>query len=281
MKYYRRFVVRSFTILVCLLFSFSVLAEKNKHHHQPSVFEVTPLNSPVKESTAKFQLKLPAGFEVDKIQVKLKDAQDIFDRKTPKLENVSIANNIFSVSVSKLPPGFYRLYVKVWDKKNKGEHDFKTKFHDYVRFVIDESLQVPMPDSEKNNATVAGIDSDGDGIRDDIQRYINENFSSDPKIKMGARQYAKDQQMTLLSVNDKNASILATRKKLDSLDCLGYVAKDQMTRISKKLEGQLYNTKDRLYARIKVSQNFNGQSFMLPETIEDEKALCDFNPDIF
>lgn len=263
-------------MLFCLLISFSALTDnKGKpEYHQPSVFEVVPLNSPVKESAAKFQLKLPTGFEVDKIQVKLKDAKDLFDRKKTKFENTSVSNNILSVSVSKLPPGFYRLYVKVWDKKNKGEHYFKSKHHDYVRFVIDESLQVPMPDPAKNNATVAGVDSDNDGIRDDIQRWINETYTSEPKAKLAMKQYATSYQLELTTVDNKEQSIQAIFNSTDADQCLkGMIGLDSAIEARDKLIGRYLNTKARLAAEKKADLNFHGQGGVAPD---NQLALCQF-----
>lgn len=272
--------MKRFTVLVCFLFSFSVLADnKNK---APSLFEVIPLNSPVKGSNARFSLKLPSGFEVDKVKVKLVNANDL-NKDQKKFEDINVVNNNeLNVGVSELPPGFYRLYVKVWDKKNKSEHDFKTKFHDFVRFVIDESLQVPMPDPKKNDATIGGVDSDNDGIRDDIQRFINEAYASDPKTKLAAKQAAMATQLELLNVNNKEISILAVRKKLTSLDCLALIAGSKKgILIRKSIESQLLNTKDRLYADVKSNENFSGQGYEMPLTMEEKKASCDFNFDNF
>jgi hypothetical protein len=268
--------VRSYFVLMCLLISFSAFAD------QLSILEVVPLNSPVKGSLARFSLKLPPGFEVDKVKVKLVNANDL-NQDQKNFEEIKILNtNQLIMGISKLPPGFYRLYVKVWDKKNKAEHDFKTKFHDFVRFVIDESKQVPMPDSKKNAATIAGIDSDNDGIRDDIQRFINENYVQEVKTLMAVKQIARAMQLDLLSVNDKDVSILAGRKMLNSNDCLAFILGTRNKAvIRKKIEGQLHNTKNRLYANIKANENFSGQSYELPGTLEEEKATCDFNPDNF
>lgn len=79
-------------------------------------------------------------------------------------------------------------------KKNKNEHLYRAKFLDYVRFIVDRSIEVPKPDSKKNNATIGGVDSDNDGIRDDVQRYINENYSDILRKKYAVRQLASSYQ---------------------------------------------------------------------------------------
>jgi len=279
--------VRSFTTLVCLLFSFSVFADKNKHHHQPSVFEVIPLNSPVKGSTAKFSLKLPTGFEVDKVKVKLVNANDL-KKDQKKFEDITVTGNELNVGVSKLPPGFYRLYVKVWDKKNKAEHDFKTKFHDFVRFVIDESLQVPLPSEKENNKTLAGVDSDGDGIRDDIQRIINETFANKPNTKLAAKQLALAAQADLLQSIDVASTIIAMDKYSEALYCMDWVSPSATSQFSKKLTTLMRNTELRIKKSLQADQFYHGQgkakSILVLERADprthsekDYSPLCDFN----
>lgn len=268
-------LLRSFFVLVSLLFNFNVLA---KDKLQPSVFEVTPINSPVKGSTAKFSLILPQGFEVDKVKVKLVNANDL-KKDHKKFEDISVTGNELNVGVSKLPPGFYRLYVKVWDKKNKSEHDFKTKFHDFVRFVIDESLQVPMPDSKKNNATLAGIDSDSDGIRDDIQRYINETYANKPNIKLAAKQIAIALQLLTTSAYDVASTTASMAKYDEAYACFAWVNRPEARTGYKKLNIMMVNTELRVKQDMASDQFFHGGSS--PDSVVhlpfgQEHTLCDF-----
>lgn len=268
--------MRILFLLTVITLSISAQA-KDKSKFEPSVFEITPLNSPVKGQVAKFKFKLPAGFEVDKVKVKLVNANDL-KKDQKNFGNAEVVNNELSVSVSKLPPGFYRLYVKVWDKKNKSEHDFKTMFHDYVRFVVDESMQVPMPDPKKNDATVAGVDSDNDGIRDDIQRWINETLSNVPNENLAAKQVARSMQTELLSIHDKSVSVLASFETMKANDCLAFVAGlDKEAIIRKKIEGQLLNTKDRIYASLKSEEHFHNQEYEIPSTRDEKEATCAFS----
>lgn len=55
----------------------------------------------------------------------------------------------------------------------------------------------PAPDPDANDETVAGIDSDGDGVRDDVQRFIAQEFGSDPDAHALAIEFAKTQQAAL------------------------------------------------------------------------------------
>lgn len=264
--------------------SFLTWADSNKHHNTPSVFDIIPLNSPIKESTAKFLLKVPNGFDMDEVKYKVKNASRLFEKDKPH-QKINLVDGPqgkeLHITVSKLPPGFYQLYVKVKDKKNK-EHEFKTKYKDHAMFVVDSSLQVPMPNEKENDKTVAGVDSDNDGIRDDVQRWINEEFSAQPKVKMAMRQLAMGRQLDLLSVSNKEQSIIASNKYLNDAICLSsIVGIDQKSKLNRELDSKLLNTKDRLYADNKANANFSGQAWDLPNTPEGKKALCAFDPDSF
>lgn len=244
-----------------------------------SILDVIPLNSPVKESTAKFLLKVPTGFEIDEIRYKVKNASRLFEKDKP-YEKIDLINGPqgkeLHVAVSKLPPGFYQLFVKVKDKKNK-EYEFKNKYKDHAMFVIDSSLQMPMPNERENNKTIGGVDSDGDGIRDDIQSWIDERYSSLPNVKLALRQIAIGKQFELLSVDNKEQSIIASRKILNNSICLTVIVGiDAKGKIEDELYSKILNTKERHQANTKSNVNFSGQIFELPQR-EVRSSLCDFN----
>lgn len=293
-------------IVACVLFSSVVVAGKNdkkqkevhsknkerdygkkkivkpKHHPIPeSVFDVIPQNSPVKESIAKFLIKLPKGFDVDEASYQIKNAGKIFYKPKgyQKVELISGAEGKeLRINVSKLPPGFYQLLVKIKDRSKK-EHHFKTKYKDHAMFVIDSSLEVPMPDEKKNNATLLGIDSDNDGIRDDVQRWINENLKEQPEeLKLAYRQYAIAMQTALPTSNDKEASIQASHATLRAQVCLykvgdeiGIESKDQIE-TRKKIKMLLLNTKERIKAELMADKNFHGQTV----SVLPKEETCNF-----
>lgn len=73
-----------------------------------------------------------------------------------------------------------------------------------ARTVINGHPVPPMPDPKINNATVAGVDSDNNGIRDDLDRYIAEKFGNDPVMFPIARAHAKVFQDVFNSPTPKN-----------------------------------------------------------------------------
>lgn len=253
-----------------------------KHKANPEcIFDVIPLNSPVKESIARFLIKTPERFDIDEVSYQIKNSGRIFE-KPRDYQRINLVDGAegkeLRINVSKLPPGFYQLLVKIKDRSHK-VHQFKSKFKDHAMFVIDQTMEVPMPDPKKNDATIGGVDSDNDGIRDDIQRWINEEFSSQPKVKAAMKQIAMARQLDLLSVDDKQKSIEAGRKMLDANECIVFIyGLEGGFRLIRELKSKYLNTKERLYAEIKANSNFSGQAYASPKG-DLIKNLCTFDPD--
>lgn len=58
----------------------------------------------------------------------------------------------------------------------------------------------PMPDKAENDATVAGIDKNNNGIRDDVELAIFKRYPNDKKTRAAALQYTMSEQMYLTRV---------------------------------------------------------------------------------
>ncbi len=57
-----------------------------------------------------------------------------------------------------------------------------------------------VPDQAENDATVAGIDTNNNGIRDDVELAIFAKYPNSPQIRAAALQYAMAEQMYLTRV---------------------------------------------------------------------------------
>jgi hypothetical protein len=170
--------------------------------------------------------------------------------------------------------------VKVKGKDQKGnlkKTDYKNVYHDFVKFVVSHPHTVAMPDPKKNAATLLGIDSDKDGIRDDIQLWIDSKSTS-PKINLALRQYAKAITATFINKDDKNLSILATLEALRANDCHGNLqlasgtSPQDIRKLHSELNAQFLNTRERIKANFQIEDNFHGQ---LIGEVPAETA-CDF-----
>lgn len=239
--------------------------------YDPSEFVVIDLNSPVKGPIALFQIQSPPGFEIDTLRVRLVKSNDL-KGNNKNFEVIKVEGGRFSINVVKLPPGFYKLHVQVKDKKAQ-EHTYRSKYHDYVRVVIDDSVEVPWPDPVKNNATISGVDSDNDGIRDDVQRFINLKYANNLKMKLAAKQFATYLQQVLLTIQDKQTNIEMMKKEINSYICWDGISPTDSNKNSKELVAKIVNTKERAVAHKKADLNFHGQVTTLPDS---DLIFCDF-----
>ncbi|MEA3418342.1 MAG: hypothetical protein U9Q90_02995 [Campylobacterota bacterium] len=113
----------------------------------------------------------------------------------------------------------------------------------------------PEPDPTVNNATLLGVDVNGNGVRDDAERYIYQRFSRDPdypKTKVAiAMQYAKAYQF-IIANDPKNAFDNKSYKKMDyALDCKWYWYDNATKKLNlSSLEGSIAGTKFRLQNKI-------------------------------
>lgn len=105
-----------------------------------------------------------------------------------------------------------------------------------TRTVINGHPVPPMPDPKINNTTIKGVDSDNDGIRDDINRAIAEMFGNDPKHDEVVA-YEKAFEYAL-----SNPSPANTIRALDEADCI--------LKFYKLPNGQMTMQPDSLYKKM-------------------------------
>lgn len=66
----------------------------------------------------------------------------------------------------------------------------KKKLGESQSFIVDGNVEPEFPDEELNNETVLGVDSNRDGVRDDLEIFINRN-ARDKNERLALRQYVK------------------------------------------------------------------------------------------
>jgi hypothetical protein len=90
--------------------------------------------------------------------------------------------------------------------------------------VIDGHVLPPEPDPAVNNSTLLGVDVNGNGVRDDVERYIYHRFSQEefPRTKIAiAMQYGRALQKIL--VDPEHAYENETYRHMDNAhDCKWY-----------------------------------------------------------
>lgn len=144
--------------------------------------------------------------------------------------------------------------------------------------VVDDGL--PPDPGEAGKATIAGIDSDGDGVRDDIQRYIAQTYPDSEKARAVLTQYAKIIQKQILDADSKELSMQHADEGGRVMDCGDYLLDiDVYGKMSDELDAVTLNTDERTKAYFKYDSQLGGEVFSgLPD---DERASgCDFDSDL-
>ena len=78
----------------------------------------------------------------------------------------------------------------------------------------------PEPDQKENNATLAGVDSNQNGIRDDVERAIYFKYKDNQRITIAALQYAKELQMEFTEVYNSETLIAVIQEEGRGFGCV-------------------------------------------------------------
>jgi hypothetical protein len=114
--------------------------------------------------------------------------------------------------------------------------------------------------STSGEEALLGEDKDNNGVRDDIDEWINKTYKTHDQ-RTAATLKAKYNRLALKFHKDKEKSNQYTHKALDLSNCLANLVKD-FKLWSKRLDSYhllTYNTRERLKAYTIVNSNFSGQ----------------------
>jgi hypothetical protein len=127
--------------------------------------------------------------------------------------------------------------------------------------------------------TLAGIDSDGDGVRDDVQRYIILTYPQSEKLRMGLNQEARAIQKLVLDSANKNQALSDSNTELDAGICL--LGLSNGVKAGRPLDDQLHsvalNTIARIKAYLTADSLTSGSAYTLPN-LGDRLTRCSFDP---
>jgi hypothetical protein len=137
-------------------------------------------------------------------------------------------------------------------------------------------IPLPPDPGEAGKLTIEGIDSDGDGVRDDVQRWIVLSFPDQPAIRAGLRQFAIAQQRALLDAESEELALINRDEKDRARGCLAAIAGlHEGYRYFTSLEAQMLNTRARSLAYIQYDSHLRGHVFHLTDVT---LGMCDFDP---
>jgi hypothetical protein len=136
-----------------------------------------------------------------------------------------------------------------------------------------QSPKVLPPDpGAAGRLTVEGIDSDEDGVRDDVQIFIDSTWA-DPATRAACTQLSKAFQDFLIAGSDQPTALAAAVSLNQAIDCVYAVDPGDFGGIVDRVEAVLVNTELRTRAYVRAGAVISGGSFAV-STIADNAASC-------
>jgi hypothetical protein len=137
---------------------------------------------------------------------------------------------------------------------------------------------LPPDPGEAGKTTLGGIDSDDDGLRDDIQRYIFLHFTDSAKTRAALRQAALALQNIILNSPDEAGALRNTELEARASECIRYICPDDGRRIDNMLLAEFLNTEARSRAYLAYDAKLSGHVFGTRD-LDQYKTSCTFDPD--
>jgi hypothetical protein len=133
---------------------------------------------------------------------------------------------------------------------------------------------LPPDPGDAGKVTLGGIDSDHDGVRDDLQRYIALTYAGSPATVSALRQTAKVVQSALLDNTSPGASINHATDLARALECLEATRPADAMTVHQNLVAQTLNTEQRGLAFLAFNDQLGGAVFPLA-AVNDRASSCD------
>ena len=138
---------------------------------------------------------------------------------------------------------------------------------------------LPPDPGAAGKATLAGIDSDNDGVRDDVQRWILMTYPNSQKTREALIQRAKTMQKILLNAADPVKSVSNVKQMIRDTDCLEFVSPNTYYEEAVELKAMFLNNYVRSMAWLQANAHLSGNIFT---SLSDNNLRqgCNFNPDV-
>lgn len=133
-----------------------------------------------------------------------------------------------------------------------------------IKLVITEREDngLPPDPGEEGRRTLLGVDSDDDGVRDDIQRYIHSAYIDDETVQMALTEVAKQYQALLAQADDPDAAFNHATRNARHGECLDFLKGEEAADILAGLKAEILNTRERSLAYIAYNENLAGEMIL-------------------
>ncbi len=150
--------------------------------------------------------------------------------------------------------------------------------HGSTSAIAQELTQTLPPDpGPAGKKTLEGIDSDNDGVRDDVQCWIALTYPNSEKTRAALSQGTIVMQQILLDAADPIKSYNNALESGNAVDCLNYVRADS-ARVGAEIEAVFLNTYLRSKAWLQADAHLSGHMFK-GLGYKNWKQGCNFDPD--
>jgi hypothetical protein len=171
-------------------------------------------------------------------------------------------------------PGTSTGFIQLYEKSKRWKKPMPIQWALPIA-VTTQCPCLPPDPGEAGKATIEGIDSDNDGVRDDVQRYIAIAVPESARHREALRQNSSLTGRILLA-QSADESIQLARESIRTMECLDYLGFIRQGRW-KEIKALMANTPARLGALERHTSRINGQVFStLPDA--QRSTACSFNP---
>ena len=121
------------------------------------------------------------------------------------------------------------------------------------------NINLPPHPGDEGKSSLQGIDSDNDGVRDDVQIAISERYPNNKNKQNTLKQTAQALQKAIVYGNSSDSSMInqTTNLLMSAIECLYEKVDNPLLEIG-FLEKEIINTSERNAAYIKFNEAGNG-----------------------
>lgn len=135
---------------------------------------------------------------------------------------------------------------------------------------------IPEDPGEAADDTLLGIDSDNDGVRDDIELWVNSKEELSSLQQKTLKQMSKKLLENIRHQNDRSASIQSKFRTIEYTYCMEFRFGSEFSeKLFSELRMRFYNTKERLMAWAESENNFGGQIVTLDLNKGGYESYCE------
>jgi len=154
----------------------------------------------------------------------------------------------------------------------------------HITWVVNGHVLPPEPDPKVNNATLLGVDSNDNGVRDDVERYVIQTYKDEKiAIEIGVQVARAFNTVIENPANAEEVDKVLTAAQDCSIYFQGFadifgeplVLKKSIV-TSKKFKSIMLNTKERIRAYLEYNRNLSGGVYEATK-IKNMKSKCTFD----